>query len=73
MSPGQVVQVTYVEQKAPGKTLVVGASYIALESAGFLTGLGFDTTVMVTPNPTPRTLYTVHCIIYTVYYTLYTI
>ena len=34
-------------QKAPGKTLVVGASYIALECAGFLAGLGFDTTVMV--------------------------
>jgi len=33
--------------KAPGKTLFVGASYIALECAGFLTGLGFDTTVMV--------------------------
>jgi thioredoxin reductase (NADPH) len=32
---------------APGKTLVVGASYIALECAGFLTGLGIDTTVMV--------------------------
>jgi len=31
----------------PGKTLVVGASYVALECAGFLTGLGFDTTVMV--------------------------
>jgi hypothetical protein len=26
---------------------VVGASYIALECGGFLTGLGFDTTVMV--------------------------
>lgn len=34
-------------KKAPGKTLVVGASYIALECAGFLTGLGYDTTVMV--------------------------
>ncbi|KAL9645628.1 hypothetical protein ABK040_015844 [Willaertia magna] len=34
-------------KKAPGKTLVVGGSYIALESAGFLAGLGFDTTVMV--------------------------
>ncbi|XP_033748831.1 thioredoxin reductase 2, mitochondrial-like [Pecten maximus] len=34
-------------KKPPGKTLVVGGSYIALESAGFLTGLGFDTTVMV--------------------------
>lgn len=34
-------------KKAPGKTLVVGASYIALECAGFLHELGFDTTVMV--------------------------
>lgn len=34
-------------QKAPGKTLVVGASYIALECAGFLTAFGYDTTVMV--------------------------
>lgn len=32
---------------APGKTLVVGASYVALECAGFLAGLGFDTTVAV--------------------------
>ncbi|KAG5184506.1 electron donor-dependent reductase [Tribonema minus] len=32
---------------SPGKTLVVGASYIALECAGFLTELGFDTTVAV--------------------------
>lgn len=31
----------------PGKTLVVGASYVALECAGFLTAVGFDTTVMV--------------------------
>lgn len=31
----------------PGKTLVVGASYVALECAGFLTGLGFNVTVMV--------------------------
>ncbi|KAF4670783.1 thioredoxin reductase [Perkinsus olseni] len=31
----------------PGKTLVVGASYIALESAGFIAGFGYDTTVMV--------------------------
>jgi len=30
----------------PGKTLVVGASYVALECAGFLNGLGFETTVM---------------------------
>ncbi len=33
--------------KPPGKTLVVGASYVALECASFLTGLGYDTTVMV--------------------------
>lgn len=34
-------------ERVPGKTLVVGASYIALECAGFLHGLGFDTTVLV--------------------------
>ena len=34
-------------KKAPGKTLVVGASYVALECAGFLTAFGYDTTVMV--------------------------
>lgn len=33
--------------KKPGKTLVVGASYIGLECAGFLHGLGIDVTVMV--------------------------
>jgi len=32
---------------APGKTLVCGASYISLECAGFLHGLGYDVTVMV--------------------------
>ena len=31
----------------PGKTLVVGASYVALECAGFLHGFGNDVTVMV--------------------------
>jgi thioredoxin reductase (NADPH) len=31
----------------PGKTLVIGASYVALECAGFLVGLGLDVTVMV--------------------------
>jgi thioredoxin reductase (NADPH) len=31
----------------PGRTLVVGASYVALECAGFVRGLGYDTTVMV--------------------------
>lgn len=34
-------------KKPPGKTLVIGASYVALECAGFLTAVGFDTTVMV--------------------------
>ncbi|KAL4655641.1 thioredoxin reductase 1, cytoplasmic-like [Arapaima gigas] len=31
----------------PGKTLVVGASYVALECGGFLAGLGLDVTIMV--------------------------
>ena len=31
--------------KAPGKTLCVGASYVALECAGFLTEIGCDVTV----------------------------
>jgi thioredoxin reductase (NADPH) len=35
------------EGKTPGKTLVVGASYVALECAGFLQGVGYDTTIMV--------------------------
>lgn len=34
-------------EKPPGKTLCVGASYVSLECAGFLNGLGYDTTVMV--------------------------
>lgn len=33
--------------KQPGKTLCVGGSYIALECAGFLTELGYPTTVAV--------------------------
>lgn len=32
---------------APGRTLVIGASYVALECAGFLRGLGYDVSVMV--------------------------
>ena len=35
----------------PGKTLVVGASYVALECAGFLRGLGSDVTVMMRSIP----------------------
>lgn len=34
-------------EKAPGKTLIIGAGYIGLECAGFLNGLGYDATVMV--------------------------
>ncbi len=34
-------------EKSPRKTLVVGASYVALECAGFLTHIGCDTTLMV--------------------------
>lgn len=41
----------FSKQTPPGKTLVVGASYIALECAGFLDGLGFDTTVMIRSIP----------------------
>jgi len=32
--------------KNPKKTLVVGGGYIAIECAGFLSSLGFDTTLM---------------------------
>lgn len=34
-------------EKNPGKTLCIGASYISLECAGFLAGLGLDVTVAV--------------------------
>lgn len=34
-------------EKDPGKTLCVGASYISLECAGFLAGMGKDVTVAV--------------------------
>ena len=36
---------------APGKTLVVGASYVALECAGFIHGVGFETHVMMRSIP----------------------
>ncbi|KAG2373326.1 hypothetical protein C9374_012192 [Naegleria lovaniensis] len=38
-------------REAPGKTLVIGASYIALETASFLRGLGYDSTVMMRSIP----------------------
>jgi thioredoxin reductase (NADPH) len=34
-------------KKAPGRTLVIGASYVALECAGFLAAYGYKTSVMV--------------------------
>jgi len=34
-------------QTDPGKTLLIGASYIALENAGFLSGMGKNVTIMV--------------------------
>lgn len=34
-------------KKPPGKTLVIGASYIALECGGFLSALGYETSIMV--------------------------
>lgn len=37
--------------KRPGKTLIIGASYIALECAGIITALGNNTTVMVRSIP----------------------
>lgn len=37
----------FAMEKSPGKTLCVGASYISLECAGFLAGLGLDVTVAV--------------------------
>ena len=35
------------KKENPGKTLVIGASYVALECAGFMHGIGLDVTVMV--------------------------
>ena len=35
-----------MKKTPPGKTLVVGGGYIAVECAGFLGSLGFDTTMM---------------------------
>ena len=32
---------------SPGRTLIIGGSYVALECAGFLAALGLDVSVMV--------------------------
>ncbi|KAL0482541.1 thioredoxin reductase [Acrasis kona] len=37
--------------REPGKTLCVGASYVSLECAGFLTAIGNDVTVMIRSIP----------------------
>jgi len=41
----------FAMKKPPGKTLVIGASYVALECAGFVHGVGFETTVMMRSIP----------------------
>jgi thioredoxin/glutathione reductase (selenoprotein) len=41
----------FYSKTAPGKTLVIGGGYIAMECAGFLTGLGYPTTVAVRSKP----------------------
>ncbi|KAM9330863.1 thioredoxin reductase 2, mitochondrial [Gastrophryne carolinensis] len=38
-------------KQSPGKTLVIGGSYVSLECAGFLTGIGLDTTTMIRSIP----------------------
>ncbi|GBG27729.1 Thioredoxin reductase [Hondaea fermentalgiana] len=47
--------------KPPGKTLCVGGSYVSLEIAGFLAGLGFDTTVAVRSRPLRGAAFDVQC------------
>ena len=34
-------------ENPPGKTLVIGGSYVALECSGFLAGLNYDVTCMI--------------------------
>jgi thioredoxin reductase (NADPH) len=41
----------FYAQREPGKSLVVGGGYIAMECAGFLTGMGYPTTVAVRSSP----------------------
>jgi len=41
----------FYSSKPPGKTLVIGGGYIAMECAGFLTGMGYPTTVAVRSRP----------------------
>jgi len=39
------------KKESPGKTLVIGGSYVGLECAGFLHGLNLDATVMIRSIP----------------------
>jgi thioredoxin reductase (NADPH) len=41
----------FSQSSPPGKTLVVGASYVALECAGFIHGAGYETKVMMRSVP----------------------
>jgi len=41
----------FAMKTAPGKTLVIGASYVALECAGFIHGVGFETSIMMRSIP----------------------
>lgn len=49
--PGWQLAITsddlFWRKESPGKTLIIGGGYIALECAGFLHHIGLDTTVMV--------------------------
>ncbi|CAG0891577.1 unnamed protein product [Cyprideis torosa] len=38
-------------REPPGRTLVIGASYVALECAGFLQGLGYPTSLLIRSIP----------------------
>jgi thioredoxin reductase (NADPH) len=38
-------------KKPPGKTLVIGAGYIAMECGGFMNGMGHETALMVRSTP----------------------
>ncbi|KAL0212985.1 hypothetical protein RCL1_006611 [Eukaryota sp. TZLM3-RCL] len=41
----------FSKKTPPGKTAIIGASYIALETAGFLNGLGYSATVFIRSTP----------------------
>jgi pyruvate/2-oxoglutarate dehydrogenase complex dihydrolipoamide dehydrogenase (E3) component len=47
--------------KPPGKTLVVGASYVALECASFIAGLGFPTTLSIRSSPLKGNVFDQDC------------